>query len=201
MHRLRTFLAVCALSGAMAFAQDTGQAPASGVQSSGSNSSATPNSNGTSPSSAQGQASRTPSTPNQSLPGDSNPANAATRDGRANGTAALPNSDNRNGNPADSTDNNGIKRDDTGSNPASTHAPTNTDMGTRGGMLWLWIALGVIAVIALISALASRSRGTEVSDVDPRWRRDEPDVIRREEIYRARRDDIDRDDDQIRRAS
>ena len=201
MNRLLTFLAACLLSGAMAFAQDAGQAPASGAQSSGNSTSATPNSNGTSPSSPQGQATRTPSSPNQSLPGDSNPASTATRDGRANGSAVSPNSDSRTANPADSTDNNGIKRDDTGSNPASTHAPTNTDMGTRGGLPWLWIALGVIAVIALITALASRSRETEVSDVDPRWRRDEPDVIRREEIYRARHDDIDRDEDQIRRAS
>jgi len=201
MNRLLTFLAACLLSGAMAFAQDGGQAPASGAHSSGNNTSATPNSNGTSLSSPQRQATRAPSTPNQSLPGDNNPASAATRDGGANGSAVRPNSDSRNGNPADSTDNNGIRRDDTGSNPASTHAPANTDMGTRGGLPWLWIALGVVAVIALISALASRSRDTEVRDVDPRWWRDEPNVIRREEIYRARRDDIDRDEDQIRRAS
>lgn len=198
MHRLLTFVAVCLLSGSMALAQATGQAPASGVQSSGNSSSATPNSNGTSPSGAQGQASRTPSTPNQSLPGDSNPANAATRDGQANGSAVTPNSDSRNANPADSADKNGVKRDDSGSNPAAPHAPTNADVGTRGALPWLWIALGIIAVIALISALASRNRaGSEVvEDRDPRWRTGEPDVIRREEIYR--RDDR---DDEIRRAS
>ena len=201
MQRLLTFLVVCVLSSTMALAQAAGQPPASGTQSSGNSTSAVPKSNGTSPSSAPGQASRTPSTPNQALPGDSNPANSATRDGQANGTAVRPNSDRRNANPADSLDSN-IKRDDTGSNPASTHAPTNTDMGARTFAPWLWIALGVIAAIALISALATRSRTiTDVDDRDPRWRTSEPDVIRREEIYRARRDSTDRDEDRIRRAS
>ena len=198
MHRLLTFVAVCLLSGAITFAQSAGQAPSSGVQPSGNSTSATPN--GTSSSAAQGQASRTPSTPNQSLPGDSNPANAGTRDGKANGKAVSPNSDSRNGNPAQSADSNGLKRDDTGSNPAAPHAPTNTDMGPRLFAPWLWIALGIIAVIALISAL-SRSRATDVDDRDPRWRPGQPDVIRREEIYRARHDDTDRDEDDIRRAS
>ena len=206
MHRLLTFFAACALSGAMAFAQSTAtdQAPASGTQPSSNSTSAVPNSNGTSPSSAQGQPSRTPSTPNQALPGDSNPANAATRDGQANGGAVRPNADSRSANPPDSSENNGIKRDDTGSNPASTHAPaTSPDTGIRGAAPWLWIALGAIAIIALISALSGRNRAeTDVDDRDPRWRTPrEPDVIRREDIYRARRDDIDGDEDQIRRAS
>jgi len=155
----------------MALAQAAGQPPASGTQSSGNSTSAVPKSNGTSPSSAPGQASRTPSSPNQALPGDSNPANSATRDGQANGTAVRPNSDSRNANPTESPDNN-IKRDDRGSNPASTHAPTNADMGTRTFAPWFWIALGVIAVIALISALASRSRTmTDLDARDPRWRK------------------------------
>ena len=89
MHRLLTFVAAYIISGAMAFAQGTatGQAPARGTQSSGNSVSSTPNSNSTSPSGAQGQASRTPSSPNQALPGDSNPANATTRDAQANGSA------------------------------------------------------------------------------------------------------------------
>ncbi|PYY17526.1 MAG: hypothetical protein DMG60_11310 [Acidobacteria bacterium] len=197
MHRLLTFFAACVLSGAMAFAQGaaTGQAPAGGTQSSSNSTSAVPNSNGTSPSSAQGQASRTPSTPNQALPGDSNPANAATRDGQANGSAVRPNADNRSANPPDSSDTNGVKRDDTGSNPASPHAPArNPNTGTRGTAPWLWIAVGVIAIIALISALSGRNRAeTDIDERDPRWRSPrEPDVIRR--------DDIDRDETR-RRAS
>jgi hypothetical protein len=206
MHRLLTFFAACVLSGVMAFAQSTAtdQAAAGGTQPSGNSTSAVPNNNGTSPSSAQGQPSRTPSTPNQAQPGENNPANAGTRDGRANGTAVRPNADSRSANPPDSSDNNGIKRDDTGSNPASPHAPaTSPNTGTRGVAPWLWIALGVIAIIALISALSGRNRAeTDIDDRDPRWRTPrEPDVIRREEIYRARRDDIDSDEDQIRRAS
>ena len=204
MHRLLTFFAACVLSGAMAFAQSTAtdQAPAGGTQPSGNSTSAVPNNNGTSPSSAQRQTSRTPSTPDQPRPGESNPA--ATSDGQANGTAARPNADSRSANPPDSSDNNGIKRDDTGSNPASPHAPaTSPNMGTRGVAPWLWIALGVIAIIALISVLSGRNRAeTDVDERDPRWRTPrEPDVIRREEIYRARRDEVDNDEDQIRRAS
>lgn len=211
MHRLLTFAAACILSGAMALAQDTGQAPASGTQPTGNSASAVPNS--TSSSGAQGKASRTPSTPNQALPGDTNPANAGTRDAQANGSAVRPDSNSggapgtaasSSANPADSNDNNGVKRDDTGSNPAAGHSPTtstNPGMGERSQ--WLWIALGIFAVLILIGALVGRSRATMDSDQTyPTLRTPrEPDVIRREEIYRARRHDIDRDEDQIRRAS
>jgi len=212
MHRLLTFTVACILSGAMAFAQDAGQAPASGTQSTGNSASAVPNSNGTSPSGAQGQASRRPSTPNQALPGDSNPANAGTRDGQANGGAIHPGSASGgtpgtaagNTNPADSTDNNGIKRDDTGSNPAAGHSPINTtNPGIGERSQWFWTALGIFVVLILIGALVGRNRATRDSDQTyPTLRTPrEPDVIPREEIYRARRDDIDSDEDKIRRAS
>ena len=210
MHRLLTFTAACILSGAIAFAQGTGQAPASGTQPTGNSASAVPNS--TSSSGAQGQANRTPSTPNQALPGDTNPAKAGTRDAQANGSAVRP--DGANGrtpgtagssaNPADSNDNNGIKKDDTGSNPAAGHSPTtSTNPGIGERTQWFWIALGIFAVLILIGALVGRNRATADSDQTyPTLRRPpEPDVIRREEIYRARRDDTDRDEDQIRRAS
>ncbi|PYX99062.1 MAG: hypothetical protein DMG64_08960 [Acidobacteria bacterium] len=209
MHRLLTFVAAYIISGAMAFAQGTatGQAPARGTQSSGNSVSSTPNSNSTSPSGAQGQASRTPSSPNQALPGDSNPANATTRDAQANGSAVRANSGNGGtpgtaaGNNANSSDNTGLKRDDTGSNPTSGHAPTNiTNPGTRGQ--WFWIALGIFVALVLLGALIGRSRAAaDIDQTDPTLRSTrEPDVIRREEIYRRRPDEIDRDEDQIRRA-
>ena len=198
MHRLLTFTAVYILGGAMAFAQGTGQAPPSGTQPTGNSSSAVPNS--TSSSGAQGQARRTPSTPNQALPGDTNPTNAGTRDAQANGSAVRPDS----ANPADSNDNNGVKRDDTGSNPAAGHSPTtSTNPGIGERTQWFWIALGIFVALILIGALVGRSRAAADSEQTyPTLRTPrEPDVIRREEIYRARRDDTDRDEDQIRRAS
>ena len=198
MHRLLTFIAACVVSSAMAFAQGTAtdQTPASG----------------TSPSNAQGQASRAPSTPNQALPGDSNPANAGTRDAQANGSAVRPKSANgatpgtaagSSANPPDSNDTNGVKRDDTGSNPAAGHTPTtSTNSGTIGRSQWFWIALGIFVALILIGALVGRNRvATEIDETDPALRtRREPDVIRREEIYRARRDDPDGGEDDIRRA-
>jgi hypothetical protein len=198
MHRLLTFIAACMVSSAMAFAQGTAtdQTPASR----------------TSPSSAQGQPSRTPSTPNQALPGDSNPANAGTRDAQANGSAVRPKSANggtpgtaagSSANPPDSNDTNGLKKDDTGSNPAAGHTPTtSTNSGTIGRSQWFWIALGIFVALILIGALVGRNRvAADIDETDPALRTHrEPDVIRREEIYRARRDDIDRDEDDIRRA-
>ena len=207
MHRFLMVIAACVISSAMAFAQGTGQPPTTGTQSSGNSVSSTHNSNGTSPSAPQGQASRTPSSPNQALPGDSNPANAGTRDGQANGSAVRPNSDNRAtagtgaGNNAHSSDNSGLKRDDTGSNPTTGHAPTNiTNPETRGQ--WFWIALGIFVVLVLVGALIGRSRAAaDLDQTDPSLGRTrEPDVIRREEIYRRSPDEIDRDEDQIRRA-
>jgi len=196
MHRLLTFIAACVVSGAMVFAQGTATDPAPA--------------GGTSPSNAQGQASRTPSTPNQALPGDSNPANAGTRDAQANGSAVRPKSNGgapgtaagSSANPADSNDTNGVKRDDTGSNPAAGHTPTtSTNSGTIGRSEWFWIALGIFVLLILIGALMGRNRvATEIEETDPALRtRREPDVIRREEIYRARRDNVDRDEDDIRR--
>lgn len=206
MHRLLMVIAACIISSAMAFAQ-TGQPPATGTQSSGNSVSPTSNSNGTSPSVAQGQARRTQSAPTQALPGDSNPANAATRDAQANGSAVRPNSDNKAtagtaaGDNAKSADNSGLKRDDTGSNPTTGHAPTNiTNPETRGQ--WFWIALGIFVALVLIGALIGRSRAAaDLDQTDPTFRSTrEPDVMRREEIYRRRPDEIDRDEDQIRRA-
>ena len=189
MQRLFTLAAACLISGAMAVAQGTsGQAPASGTQSSGNTVNTTPNSNGTSPSSAQGAASRS-SAPNQALPGDANPANAQTRDGRANGQAVRPNqSSSASAGTAASRDNSAARRDDTGSNPAAG-APTNaTRLGT-GGLPWFWVALGVIVALVVIGALVGRSRSTvNIDQTDPGLR------------ATRERDDIDRRDDQMRRA-
>ena len=193
MHRLLTLMSACVISGGMALGQSapTGQAPASGTQSSANSTSAAPNSN------PQGQAS-------------SNPANAS-RDAQANGKAVRSNGANGGtpgtaagsaNNPPDNSDNNGMAKDDTGNNPASGRGPkTITNPGTAGTRQWFWIALAVIIAVALIAAIASRNRvTTNIDDRDPalRFSRD-PDVIRRDDIARARRDDIDRD--RIRRAS
>jgi hypothetical protein len=198
MQRLFTLAAACLISGAMAVAQGTsGQAPASGTQSSGNTVNATPNSNGTSPSSAQGAASRS-SAPNQALPGDANPANAATRDAQANGRAVRPNSAGSasgsaagsTANPSDNGDNNGMAKDDTGNNPASGRGSnTITNPGTGGARQWFWLALGIIVALVVIGALVGRNRATvNIDQNDPALRATRD------------RDDIDRRDDQMRRA-
>ena len=95
-----------------------------------------------------------------------------------------------------------MAKDDTGNNPASGRGSnTITNPGTAGSRQWFWIALGVIIVVAIIAALASRNRvTTNIDNQDPALRASQdPDAIRRDDIARARRDEIDRD--KIRRAS
>ena len=191
MKRLLAFAATCLLSCAIAFAQGrvTDQAPASGTQQTGNTVNSNPNSNGTSPSPAQGSTSRTPSSSNQALPGNANPANAATQDGRANGQAVRSDqSSSATAGTAAGGDNSAARRDDTGSNPGAGN-PTNTTRLTRTGVPWLWVALGVIVGIVLVGALFSRGR--VVSDVD--------DVNRGTQVRRER-EVIDTRDDDIRRA-
>src|SRR5256885_7058250 len=199
MHRLLTFMCVCVLSGAMAFGQGTGQAPPSGTQSSANSTSAVPNSNGTSPSGPQGQAIQAPSSPNQALPGNSSPANATGRDAQANGKAVRPNGANGGtpgtaagsaNNPPDNSDNNGMAKDDTGNNPASGRGSnTITNPGTGGARQWFWLALGIIVALVVIGALVGRNRATvNIDQNDPALRATRD------------RDDIDRRDDQMRRA-
>ncbi|GEM_PF-2706410 len=175
MQRFLTLLAACLVSAAMAFGQATAtdQAPASGTQSSGRTVNATPNSNGTSPAAQRGAAGRTPSTPNQALPGRSNPANAAAGEGSANGQAVNPNqsaSPNA-GNAGDNSDNNGMQKDDTGNNPAKGNSNTITNPGTAGTTQWFWIALAIVIGLFLIGILVSRNRARgNIDRTDPALR-------------------------------
>ena len=175
MQRILTLFAASLVSAAMAFGQATAtdQAPASGTQSSSSTVNANPNSNGTSPSAQRGAAGRTPSTPNQALPGRSNPANAATTEGNANGQAVNPNQSAtpNAGNAGDNSDNNGMAKDDTGNNAAKGRSNTITNPGTAETMQWFWIALGIIIGLFLIGMLVSRSRArANIDRTDPALR-------------------------------
>jgi|SRR6185312_302179 len=174
MHRLLTLAGACILSTAMAFAQGaaTDQAPASsGTQSNGSTVNTTPNRAGTA---QKGTARGTASSPNQALPGDSNPANAATTDGQANGQAVNPNQNSAAtpGNPGDNSDNNGMAKDDSGNNPASGRGSnTITNPGTAGTVQWFWIALAIIVGVILLGVLFSRNRARgNIDRTDPALR-------------------------------
>jgi cobalamin biosynthesis Mg chelatase CobN len=200
MQRLLSLAAACLISCAMAFGQGTvtDQNPAtSGTQKNPNTVNATPNSNGTAPVNAQGRAARTPSSSNQSLPGNSNPANAATSDAGANAQAVKPNgaksgtagtAAGNTPNSGDNSDNNGMAKDDTGNNAASGRgSKTITNPGTAGTVQWFWIALGVIIAVVLIGILMSRNRAdANIDSTDP--------------ALRSTRDRKDRRDDQIRRA-
>ena len=192
MQRILTLLAACLVSTAMVFGQATDQAPASGTQSSGNAVNATPNSNGRSPSAQRGATSGTASAPNQSLPGNSNPANAASRDGGANGQALNPDQSASPtvGNPGDNSDNNGMAKDDTGNNAAKGRSNTITNPGTAGTTQWFWIALGIIVGLFLIGVLVSRTRARgNIDRTDPALRatdnRTQEDQRRDERIRRA----------------
>jgi hypothetical protein len=139
----------------MAFAQGTvtdRQPMNSAAQPNGNSVNTSPNSNGTVPGSTQGKASRTLSAPNQSLPGDANPANASAGEGKANGRAT------RGGQP-DNSGNNGISTDGTGNNPASGRDVQNTtNPGTGENSKWFWVAFGLVLALLVIRLLAGRNR-------------------------------------------
>jgi hypothetical protein len=198
MQRLLTLVAACLISGATAFGQGTvtDQTPASNSTQTKANTTATsPNSNGTAPAPSQGAAQSTPSAPNQALPGNANPANAATTDGRANGKAVTPDNaksgtpGTASGNAPKTGDNNGMATDDSGNNPASGRGGnTITNPGTGGTAEWFWMALGLVIALILIGVLVSRNRARgNIDESDP--------------ALRETRDRDDARDDRIRRAS
>jgi len=199
MPRLLGLATACLISGAVAFGQGTvtEQSPVtSGTQAKTLHTN--PNGNGRVPQTAQGRALPTPSSPNQELPGSSNPANAATSDAAANGQAVRPNSSQSGtpgtgaGNPANGSDHtdNGIQRNGVGKNPVngSIQTPT-TDRGTFSVGQWFWIALAFVVGLIVIGVLASRRRARE--EIDSRDLASRITSIRRGE---------DRRDDQIRKA-
>ena len=180
MQRLLSLVAVCLISCAMALGQGT----------------VTDQNPGSAPANAQGRAARTPSRPNQELPNKSNPANAATGDAGVNGQAVRPNTAKSGtpgtaaGNSPDNSDNNGMSKDDAGSNLASGRGANKiTNPGTSGTVQWFWIALGIIVAVVLIGVLLSRSRAE--ANID----RNDPAV----RVMRERKD-ADRPNDRIRRA-
>lgn len=173
MQRLLAIAAACVISSAMA----AGQSAATDHQ--------------TATSGTQSSASATQSAPTQELPGNANPGNAVTKDGRANAQTVHPSQPNG-GTPGtaagNARDNQAAPRDDSTSNPAkSSDANTPIPRG-NGALPWLWIAVGVGIVlgIALMAASLTRGRATDTDPMDP--------------AVRTRRDDVDRRDDRIRRA-
>jgi hypothetical protein len=160
MQRLLTFAVAYALSGALAFAQGkVTEQPPTTTQPAPNSVIASPNTNGSVPSNMQGMASQTPSAPNQSLPGDTNPANAAA-EGRANGRAVSPDRP-RNGLPGSTADTTRDRNADAIPNGNPT-APRTSDQIARPGLNiaepWLWAVLGAIGALVLIAILLRRSR-------------------------------------------
>lgn len=189
MQRLLTLAAACLLSGAMAFGQSTATEPPAGAQS---------NPSGTASSSAQGRVARTPSARNQALPDKTNPANASS-DAGTNGQAVRPNAAGsgtpgtaagNTPNSGDNSDNNGMAKDDTGSNAAKGNSNKITNPGTAGVNSWFWMALIVILAVIFFAALLGRNRArANIDPADPAMRATRD------------RDDGRRRDDQIRKAS
>lgn len=193
MRRLLSIAAAVIVSAAMAFAQGTvtDQSPSSATQSATKNAAQA----------QRGAEAARPSAPNQALPGNTNPSQAATKEGSANRQAVNPNQKGANaapevGNPGDNSDNNGMAKDDTGNNPASGRGSNKiTNPGTSGTVQWFWIALALIVGVILIGILVSRNRvrdNIEPSDPALRASQTRRDFPRR---------DVDRgDDERIRRA-
>ena len=173
MQKLSWLFAACIISGAMVFGQGTVTDPSpliSGTQPKTPHTKA--NGNGSVPSTTQGRAIPTPSTPNQEL-SNLNPANAATGDAGANGQAMRPNSS-ASGTPGtaagnvpngrDTTDN-GIKRNGLGKSPVNGGTPSaNTNQGTFSAVEWFWLVLACVVGLIVIGVLASRRQAREESD-------------------------------------
>jgi hypothetical protein len=177
MQRLLSLTAVCLISCAMALGQGT----------------VTDQNPGSAPD-AQGRAARTPSRPNQELTNKSNPANAAISEAGVNGQAVRPNTAKSGtpgtaaGNTPDNRDNNGMSKDDAGSNLASGRGANKlTNPGTSGTVQWFWTALGIILAVVLIGVLLSRNRAeANIDRNDPavRLMRERKDADRRDERIR-----------------
>jgi hypothetical protein len=135
------------LSATLAFAQSrvTDQSPyPSGVQPNSRTVQSSPNNNGTVPSDVQGTRGSAPSTPNQELPGRTNPANAATSDAGTNGAAIRPTT------PSSNT-----------ARPQNSNsaAPLTQKNESAKKPPWIWIAAAVLVALLLAGTLAAgRSR-------------------------------------------
>lgn len=184
MQRLLIVAIACALSGGWALAQGTvSERPQTTMQPAPNSVNSLPNSNASVPSNQQGMASQTPSQPNQAMPGDTNPANAAA-DGRANGHAVSPDRT-RNGLPGRTAAGDRNAEGIPNGNPT---APRTSDQIANPGLNiaapWLWATLGAIGALVLISILMRRSRPS------PRVKSENRAVHTMSDQDRARRDQI-----------
>lgn len=162
MQRLLGLLAAFLISSAMVFGQGTmtEQSPATSRTQPKN-----PTGNGTVLSTTQGGEVPTPSTPNQEMPGNSNPANAATGDAGANGQALRPNPS-QSGTPGTAAGNvangrdtagNGIKRNGVGKSPINGGASSsNTNESTFSALEWFWLGLAFVVGLIVIGVLANR---------------------------------------------
>lgn len=161
MRRVLTFAIACTLSSGFVFAQNrVTEKPPLTPQPNPNSVSSTPHSNASTPSNMQGIASQTPSQPNQALPGNANPANAAAKDGRTNGQAVSPDRT-RNGVPGGTADTTPARNTEGVPNGNPT-APRTSDQIAKPSMSvaapWLWATLGAIGALVLIAILMRRSR-------------------------------------------
>lgn len=156
MQRLLTLAAACIVSSTLAFSQTTvtGQ-PQASPHSNPNSVSSVPDSKGAVPSTSQGNASHTPSTPNQALPGNANPANAGA-EGSTNGQAITPNGSQSvpAGRAAGNTPNRTANTD----NPSSGTPDTIAKPSLSVTLPWLWALLAIIAAMILIGILMRRER-------------------------------------------
>ena len=108
------------------------------------------------PNNAKGSASRTPSAPNQVLPGNANPANASA-EGSSNGQAVTP--ERSKNAPPGTAAGNTSPTDRDGARPQNTN--TTDDLAKPGllsTMPWLWAGMGVVGALILIGILMRRDR-------------------------------------------
>jgi hypothetical protein len=164
MRRIFALLVGLVFSAAISVGQGTvtDQSPSSAGQQNPNSVSSVLNSNGTVPTNAQGSASRTPSAPSQSLPGNANPANAST-EGSANGQAVMPQKSKSA--PPGTAAGNTPPADRDGARPPSTNAPDElAKPGLLSTMPWLWAGMGVVGSLILIGILMRRDRSRDISE-------------------------------------
>lgn len=139
MRRLLATASACLVSGAMAIGQSVAT-----VHSTGTNA-------------TQPRVGAPPSPPNQTLPGNANPGNAAARDGGANAQTVRPNQPSG-GTPGtaagNARDNQAAPHDDSSSHPTKTRDANTPVPGGSGALPWPWlaVAVGIVLGIALMTA-------------------------------------------------
>ena len=183
MRRMFALLNGLVFSAAMAFGQGTvtDQSPTNASQQNPNSVSSVPNSNGSVPANAQGSTSRTPSAPNQALPGNANPANASA-EGSSNGRAVTP--ERSNSAPPGTAAGSTSPTDRDGARPPNSNAPDDlAKPGLFSTMPWLWAGMGVVGALILIGILMRRDR------FRGEWERRDDNVVPMDDRDVQRRDD------------